>query len=299
MTVILKSYCYSQHELPFVIANLDEGSDYIDKLILYEYNYTHTGIKKDYEMEKVIHNIPEQLLKKLVYKKIDLSAIFTKQNNVPVKRKILSFLPSNYNTSIEDIVDFEKGHSVMEPIQRSWFYNDLDYSNIPDDTIIIDIDIDEIIYKDCYGKLISEFIKRNIPLGIGMYPFFFKNTYLWTDFICNASTIHTYGMVKNNTQIIHGVKIKNLRDVQDRTQEIYGCHMSWVMPVKYMTTKLLAYAHSENRKFADSEILENAIKEKKYIFEPDRPFNINVLELTDDKIPKTLQKDNLFIYLEE
>lgn len=42
----LKSYCYSKHELPFIIANLDEGYNHIDKLILYEYNVTHTGKTK-------------------------------------------------------------------------------------------------------------------------------------------------------------------------------------------------------------------------------------------------------------
>ena len=49
----LKSYCYSKHELPFIIANLDEGFEHIDKLILYEYNFTHTGLPKEYEIEKV------------------------------------------------------------------------------------------------------------------------------------------------------------------------------------------------------------------------------------------------------
>ena len=29
----LKSYCYSIHELPFIIANLQEGYNYIDKLL--------------------------------------------------------------------------------------------------------------------------------------------------------------------------------------------------------------------------------------------------------------------------
>ena len=71
--IYIKSYCYSSHELPFVIANLEEGYDFIDKLILYEYNYTHTGTKKNYEMEKVIHLIPDKLKNKLDYKKIDIS----------------------------------------------------------------------------------------------------------------------------------------------------------------------------------------------------------------------------------
>ena len=66
--IYIKTYCYSKHELPFVLANLSEGYNYIDKLILYEYNYTHTGLKKKYNMEEVLHLIPDNLKEKLYYK---------------------------------------------------------------------------------------------------------------------------------------------------------------------------------------------------------------------------------------
>lgn len=65
----MKSYCYSKHELPFIIANLNEGFEHIDKLILYEYNFTHTGLPKEYEIGKVLHLVPEHLKSKLLYKK--------------------------------------------------------------------------------------------------------------------------------------------------------------------------------------------------------------------------------------
>ena len=42
-----------------------EGYDYIDKLLLYEYNFTHTGIPKNYELEPLIKLIPEYLQSKL------------------------------------------------------------------------------------------------------------------------------------------------------------------------------------------------------------------------------------------
>ena len=45
--IYLKSYCYNKHELAFIIANLMEGYNFIDKLLLYEYNFTHTGIPKN------------------------------------------------------------------------------------------------------------------------------------------------------------------------------------------------------------------------------------------------------------
>jgi len=43
--------------------------------------------------------------------------------------------------------------------------------------------------------------------------------------------------------------------------------------------------------------MKKAIKEKKYIFDLKRPFNIEEISLNDNRIPKYLQKENLFDYL--
>ena len=120
--IYIKTYCYSKHELPFVLANLSEGYNYIDKFCVYEYNFTHTGKKKDYEMEKVLHLTPHEFKSKLYYCKVDLSP----------------FIIETYNESI--------CHDVNENIQRNWFFNDPNI-NLKDDDIIIDVDCDEIIYK--------------------------------------------------------------------------------------------------------------------------------------------------------
>ena len=271
--VYLKSYCYSDHELPFVISQLQEGYDHIDKLILYEYNYTHTGIKKEYRMEKVLKYIPENLRDKLDYKKIDLT---------------------NHHVVAPD--KEELCHQINEPIQRSWIFNDTDY-NLQDDDIIIDVDIDEIIYKNSYNLLLDEFKRKKRPLAIKINQFFFKNNYLWTNCIIKASTIYKYGMVKRINKKIKGLKIQNLRDLHHKTDKIYGCHMSWVMPVNYMITKIHSGAHTRYKHLADEEKLQKAIEEKKYIFDLNRPFNIEELELNDERIPKFLQKENIFDYL--
>jgi len=272
----LKCYCYSQHELPFVIANLKEGYNYIDKLVLYEYNYTHTGVKKDYQMEKVLHLIPSELRKKLDYKKIDISNyIIPAYNNEPGNPKI---------------------HNNNEPVQRSWFFNDKDY-NLKDEDIIIDHDIDEIIYKDSYPLLIQELNNKKRPLSIKLNQFFFKHNYLWADCNFSSPTIYKYSMVRRNKRKIKNLRIQNLRDLSQKTNKIYGCHMSWVMPVDFMINKLHSYSHPEYRKFANLDLLEKAIKEKKYIFNSGVNFNINELELNDIRIPEYLQRENIFDYI--
>lgn len=269
----LKSYCYSTHELPFIIANLLEGYSFIDKLILYEYNYTHTGKKKDYEIEKVIHLIPDYLLTKLYYKKVNLEA----------------YIVEAYNN--EDLI-----HAINEPIQRSWVFNDPEII-FNDDDIIIDIDIDEIIYKKSYDNLLEEFKIRNIPLSIRLNQFFFKNNFLWIDNNFCSPTIYKYSMIKNNNKIINSLKIKNLRDLHNVTEKIYGCHMSWIMPVEFMIKKLHSYSHPKYRKYADANVLRNAIINKKYIFDDSVKFTIQELEFKDERIPIFLQHNDIFDYL--
>lgn len=271
--ILMKSYCYSQHELPFIIANLQEGYKHLNKLVLYEYNYTHTGVKKDYEIEKVLHLIPEHLKEKLDYKKIDLTPY------------------NEYAYENAHII-----HTVNEPIQRSWLFNDKDY-NLTSDTIIIDNDIDEIIYEDSYPELIKEIVRKKCPVSIRLNQFFFKPNYLWTDCNFSSPTIYTYGMVKNNNKKIKGLSIKNLRDLGTKTDKIHGCHMSWIMPAEYMVKKLHSYSHPEYRKYANIEVLQKAIDNKIYIFDTKRTFNIDELDINDKKIPKYLQKENIFDYI--
>lgn len=264
-----KTYCYSKHELPFVISNLIEGYDFIDKMYLYEYNYTQSGIQKEYEMEKVLHKIPNDLKHKLEYKKIDLSDII------------------EYAYNNEDVA-----HAVNERLQRSYFFNDS--INLNDDDIIIDHDVDEIIYRDYYSQLIDELHSVNCPLSIRLNQFFYKHNYLWTDCSFSSPTIYKYHMVKNNKTLVKGKKIQDLRGLSNKTKGIYGCHMSWVMPIDNMITKLHSYAHVKYRKFADKNVLQHAIETKQYIFDTRRKFTIEILDLKDSRIPTYLQKEVIF-----
>jgi hypothetical protein len=269
----LKSYCYSKHELPFIIANLDEGFDHIDKLILYEYNFTHTGLPKEYEVEKVLHLIPEHLKTKLLYKKIDLT-----------------------DYSVHAPNDENKCHQINENIQRSWLFNDTDII-LHDEDIIIDIDIDEIIYKDCYNDLVLELNKANRPISIKLNQFFFKNTYLWSNLIFKAPAIYKYNMVKNINKNVKGIICKYQRYCSHKTSKIYGCHMSWVMPIDNMITKIYSGAHTRYHHLGKREILEKAIEEKKHIFDLKVSFIIQELDINDNRIPITLRKKNLFDFL--
>lgn len=268
--IYIKTYCYSKHELPFIIAQLKEGYDFIDKLCVYEYNYTHTGKEKNYEMENEIKKIPKKYMNKLYYKKVDLS-----------KYNVYSY--NNENLC----------HKINEPIQRNMFFNDNEII-LQNDDIIIDVDCDEIIYERSYPKLISELKRKQIPLSIKLNQFFFKHNYLWTDCNFSSPAIYFYKHVKRINKYIFDLKINNLRDLNNKTDNIYGCHMSWVMPIEEMVQKCYKTAHTRYRHLANKYILKKAIEEKKYIFDLNRSFKIVEIDLKDNRIPQFLQKDNIF-----
>ena len=274
MKIYIKSYCYSEHELPFIIANLTENYDKITKYILYEYNFTHTGLVKTYNLEKYISKIPKNLRKKLVYKKVDLN----------------HYIKNYFN-------DEEKIHKFNEPIQRSWWLNDKSLNLDPED-IIIDIDVDEIIYGRTFDNLINEIEESTKPLSIKLNLFFYKENYLWKNKEFSSPTIYKYKMVDEYIKNFKNIKFCNIRDLEDKTSDIYGAHLSWFMPLKFMERKLLSYSHPKYRNIGIKEI-EDSINEKKYPW-GDIEFELIELNLNSTKIPIYFRKGtNYFDYLED
>ena len=58
---------YAPHELEFIIANLEECYDHIDKMIVCEFDIHHTGVKREFEFEDLKDRVPEHLRDKLDY----------------------------------------------------------------------------------------------------------------------------------------------------------------------------------------------------------------------------------------
>jgi len=261
--IYLKSYCYSKHELPFINAQLDESMGHVDKFYLYEFDRTHTGVEKKFELDGII---PKN--DRLVYKKVSVK-----------------------DTCVYAYNDGPKIHAINEPIQRSYIFNDPDVV-LCDEDIIFDVDVDEIIYSSSYPNLIDSYMA---PTSIRLNQFFFKHNYLWTDCNFSSPTMYKYKDIKNTIHKVNGLNVStHTRDLPKKTSDIHGCHMSWIMPVDYMINKLHSYGHTEFRKYADAVELQKAIDDKKYIFDLKRPFNIHELEFNDDRIPKILQTNNIF-----
>ena len=88
--IYLKTYFYSEHEVPFLMLNLLEAYPYIDKFIICEYNYTHTGLKRKYIWNDIKHQLPHNHNCTYNYKK-DLKQKIT-INNPKMNKKMISVI---------------------------------------------------------------------------------------------------------------------------------------------------------------------------------------------------------------
>ena len=86
--------------------------------------------------------------------------------------------------------------------------------------------------------------------------------------------------------------IDNWRDNGVLYKDFAGCHFSWCMPVNSLIQKLKTYAHAPRyRHLAKKEILEDAINNKKYPFDPNRRFDIEVLNYKNKIYTKSMKNN--------
>jgi hypothetical protein len=152
-----------------------------------------------------------------------------------------------------------------------------------DEDIIISVDGDEIIYNESYDTIIEE-IKKRDKVKINLNQFFYKLDYHWKnkDFI--APTGAKYKMYKNDYP-------NNWRYDGYLLQGKHGCHFSWCMTPEQMIYKLDTYSHPRYRNCAKIDLLEDAVENKKYPFDPNTKFDIEVIDMDNDMIPKSLRND--------
>lgn len=263
--MFIKTYFYSQHEYPFLIAQLHEmkKSGCVDKLIIYEYNVHHTGKKREFIFDW--NEIPKEFHRDIYYCPANISE-FTEE------------------TDDEDII-----HSIHEPIMRTYLVYDKDISctlNIQDHDVIINVDADEIIYAEFHASIKDHTLKNgctNLPLN----QFFYRPEYLWKNKEFKSPTACLF------KDIVFG-KNTYVRDYPANSFGLtrVGAHMSWCMPIDDMITKLHVYGHPKYRSFADRDILEKAVNTKTYPFDPSVNFQLEELSWADKRIPQYIRESH-------
>jgi hypothetical protein len=254
--IYLKTYFYVNHEVQFLVANLLEAYDHIDKFIICEFNRTHTGrpcqlMGWDYLKEK----FPKDKLDKVMYLPIDSSEMCVEAYN-----------------------DEDTIHNINEPIMRSAF---MKFIELRDEDIIVSVDADEIIYEHIYPRIIDA-VETDGVCQLNLHQFFYKKNYLWKgkDFL--APTAIKYKYIKERWPC-------SIRYEGPVLPEKAGCHFSWCMSPEEMVYKLHTYSHPRYRHLANVNTLKNAIENKEYPFDPSIEFEIVELDPEDPIIPRSMR----------
>lgn len=266
--VITRIIVSNRHELPYVLMNLSELRDISDIFLLTEANKTIAGEPRDFEFLEVFEkNIASLYGDKVKYIAMDMSE----------KMK--------YWNDNEEIL-----HS-NEQLLRNNFVN---YYQIENNDIVISMDGDEVLYGSTKLKFLVIFLKMwklsSLSFTLGLNQFiYFVNLY-WTD--CNF-----YGPIVAHAKFFQSQSNPQWRYGGKRIKKNLGCHFSWCLPEQEMLKKIMSYAHrKENEKFANIELLKRARNEYRYIFEPERPFNVEEIKSCRNRIyPKSFATALKFI----
>ena len=242
---------YAPHEVDFIVANLEECYEHIDKMIVCGFDIHHTGVKREFEFEDLKDRVPEHLRDKLDYHACSV-----------------------YDHTARAYENEDDIHRVNEPVMRSWFTKLYDFR---DDDIIISIDADEIIDRRKLPYIIDQ-VNHNGIVRLKMRQFFYKKTYLWKNKDFTSAIATKYGSIQPKYP-------NNWRDQGMVTQDYVGCHFSWCMDVDAMIHKLDTYSHPRYRFCAKRDLLEDAIENKKYPFSDGTNFDIEELDLSDSRLP--------------
>ena len=202
---LLKTNFYSSNEIPFLLLNLQECYDHVDKFIAYEFNYTKSGLKKNFVDLSSRWELFEPYQDKFVYHKIDLDddLVFIK----------------NENGVGEDIQK-----TINEPYSRNYFTNLIE---MKDDDFVFSVDADEIIYSHEYDRIIKTINEKDCPVKLRMH-FFWKEMNFLTTKNWQSPCACKFSHLKNKTQMCSfgETKYSQWRDEGIETSFYSGCHFS-------------------------------------------------------------------------
>jgi len=257
--IYLKTQFYTPTELNFINLNIAESYDKVDKIIITECDVHHTGRPNEFIFEEYKHLLNPEFMDKVIYLKCELRDVIV----------------DAYEPSQEHLI-----HKFNEPLMRGHFVKLMDFD---DEDIIISVDGDEIIYKESYDTIIQE-VKKRDKVQMNLYQFFYRLNYHWINKKFIAPVGAKYKMYKNDYP-------NNWRYDGHILPDTHGCHFSWCMTPEQMVYKLDTYSHPRYRDCANINLLDDAIKNKKYPFDPSTNFNIEEIKLDNKKIPKSLRNE--------
>lgn len=266
----IKTIVSADNEIKYIKLQLLESKGYVDKIIICEFDHTHTGSKREFIFEKYLND-----------------ETFTLEE----KERIV-YLKGNVGKWVRQSENDSKIFHANEKLFRGYFARHI---RLKPNDIIISVDADEIIFARMYSTIFGALEKnRKNIVRLPLYQFFYKPTYLWENltFLSPVACKAKHYWFRYPAQ---------WRDEGEPLDEFVGCHFSWLLTVDEMIAKLSSYAHAADYShLASRDILENAIKQKEYPFDPNREFKIKEINYLDNPeyYPNNFGRVvNLFKYL--
>lgn len=259
---ILRILVSDPSELNFVIMNCLESRNLVDRVLVIEHDYSHSG---------------KPLRSSFLALESEIQEL---SSNPSVEVHFLSI----EKEVIKDAISSEEMHFNENLIRKSF----LKECNISSEDLIFAVDADEVIYRKFYRlvKLFRIVLSRaDVSFSLMMHQFFYKVNYLWTEVKFRSPVLVSAKLAMKDANL--------LRDSGSLLPFWVGCHFSWQLTVQQMINKLKNYAHSpEYLHLANEEILKDAIENLKYPFDTERPFTIRIL---DERSSRSFLPNSFFL----
>ncbi|EKO36151.1 glycosyltransferase family 17 domain protein [SAR86 cluster bacterium SAR86E] len=237
MNVFLKTIFTSEHEIPFIAAQIIELDSLLDRVIIIEPQFTHTGYeRKLIGIDKLLSMIPK------LSSKIDYIPLFLESYSVSKSRNDAH---SHFN----------------ENITRGAF---IDHFNLSINDIVISTDSDEVLYQSSVSKSLDRISSRFICFKAETLRL---NQFMLSDSLI-APDFHFYGpSIIGAGRYLFKNSYAHWRYAGKKVNEVSGCHFSWCLPYAELLKKVQNFAHSfeyGSRDLTAKELLDKSLKEKTY-----------------------------------
>ena len=257
--VIFKTIVSTDLEARYVLMNVAENLDLVDHFLICEANISVLGENRDFSFSKQIAKYPD-----LQDKKIQLIEMDLREKALP------------WNGLRENL--FANAFAIRDGFRETFPIRPSD--------ILISTDGDEVIFSRSVRKFVRRLNRKILPrLGYNLLlnQIVYKLEYLWSDCGFRAPVV-------SRASVYLQQDAPQWRDTGTVTFMPSGTHFSWVMTAEEMKDKVLSTAHRvEYEEFADVEVLQRAITDKKWIFHPERKFTVQEqTSLTAPCYPKSL-----------
>lgn len=256
MKVSLKTMVSSHSEIPFLWMMFEEAANYVDRIIVTEFNQTHTGLEREFIFQDYVEDFSRSFP----------HLVYLQGENIPG-------MVRNASSTVE--------HHANETLMRGWFAGQLMFKK---SEVIFSTDADEVLYGSTYKHVIESVGWGFKGVRFRLHQMFYRPNFLWLEQEFVAPVALRFGRYNRD----HAV---NWRYQGKKLPGHHGVHFSWCIPAAEMARKVERYAHAnQQRHLNKAETMRQARKERSYPFDPPKPFTIRVIPYDDSILPKSFSK---------